>query len=141
MRQSDETIFPASPDNVSLTSNWLVGVIDDPRQAEQAERELLQAGFPRDQVLLLRADEALQRLHAKDEQRGPLGWLLKAVADVTSDVGEYETKYADEARAGHAIINAQVSEQDRMERARQIIGAHGGHYLKHFGDWVISDLS
>ncbi|HEU0025513.1 MAG TPA: hypothetical protein VFQ25_00215 [Ktedonobacterales bacterium] len=141
MRQSDETMFPASPDNVNLTSNWLVGVIDDPQQAEQAERELLQVGFSRDHVLLLRGDEATQRLRTKDEQRGPLGWLLKVVSDVTSDVGEYEAKYADEARAGHAIINVQVSEQDRMERARQIIDAHGGHYLKHFGDWVISDLS
>lgn len=59
MRQSDETMFPASTDNVNLTSNWLVGVIDDPQQAEQAERELLEAGFPRDHVLLLHPDDAL----------------------------------------------------------------------------------
>jgi hypothetical protein len=141
MRQPDDTVFPASTDNINLTTNWLVGVIDDPRQAEQAERELLRSGFSREHVLLLHPDEALHRLRAKDEQRGPLGWLLKVVSDVTSDVGEYQAKYADEAKAGHSIINVQASEEDRMERARQIIDAHGGHYLKHFGDWVISDLS
>ncbi len=141
MSQSDETLFPAAPDNVNLTTNWLVGVVDEPRQADLAERDLLEAGFPREDVLLLRADEAIQRLHAKDERRGALGWLLKAVSDITSDVGEYQGKYAEEARAGHAIINVQVSEPDQIERARQIIDAHGGHYIKHFGGWVISDLS
>jgi hypothetical protein len=141
MANSDETMFPAAPDNLNQPSNWLVGVIDDPQQAEAAERELLAAGFARDDVLLLQGPEALQRLQARDERRGPLGWVMKAVADIVTDAGMFEDAYADEARAGHAILNLQVSEQNQIERARDIVAAHGGHYIKHFGSWVISDLS
>jgi len=141
MANADETLFPASPDNVNKTSNWLVGVIDDPQQAEQAQRALLQAGFSQENVLLLHGDDALQRLNAKDEKRGPMGWMMKVVSDIVTDASAFEDSYVDEAKNGHSIINVQVSEQDQMGRARQIIADHGGHYIKHFGDWVITDLS
>lgn len=141
MGHSDETMFPAAPDNLNQPSNWLVAVIDDPRKAEEAERALIKAGFAQDDVLLLHGQEALQRLRDRDERRGPLGWVMKAIADVVTDAGTFEDKYAAEANAGHAIINLQVSDQDQIERAREIIVAHGGHYIKHFGDWAITDLS
>lgn len=141
MAQSDETMFPAAADNLDQSSNWMVGVIDDPQQAEQAQRDLVQAGFPQDGVLLLHGQEALQRMRAKDEQRGPLGWVHKAVASIATDASAFQDNYADEANAGHTIVNVHVSEQDQMERARQILVAHNAHYIKHFGTWVVSDLS
>lgn len=141
MSKSDDRMFPAAADNVHQSSNWLVGVIDDPQQAQQAEVALLQAGFSEDSTLLLHGHETLKRLRAKDEQRGPLGWAMKALSALTSDTREFEDNYAAEARAGHAILSLRVSDEEDMERARQLMAAHGAHYIKHYGTWVVTDLT
>ena len=141
MSQSDETLFPAAADNLNQSHNWLVGVIDQPQRAEQAVQALRQAGFAEDDVLLLHGPDALRRLEAKDEQRGVLGWAHKAVALIVTDAGAFEGAYAQEASAGHSIINVHTAERPDIERARDVLAAHGAHYIKHFGPWAITNLS
>lgn len=140
MSHSDETLFPPAADNLNQSSNWLVGVIDDPRAAEQAIQALYAAGFAQDDVLLLSGPEALKRLEAKDEQRGPLGWAHKAVANIVTDAGDFEDNYAQEASAGHSIINVHAEEHVDIDRARDVLTQYGAHYVKHFGPWTITDL-
>ncbi len=141
MSQSEDTLFPAAADNLGQSHNWLVGVIDQPQQAERAVQALRQAGFAEEDVLLLHGPDTLQRLEAKDEQRGVLGWTHKAVAQIVSDAGSFEGAYAQEASAGHSIINVHTAEKPDIERARAVLAQHGAHYIKHFGPWTISDLS
>ena len=140
MSQPDETLFPPSVDELAPSPNWLVGVIDDPRQAEQAERDLIGAGFPLEDVLLLHGPEAVQRLRGKDEQRGLLGSVMKAIASIVTDAAAFQDHYAAEAEAGHALINLRVKEEGQIERARQIMVAHGAHYIKHFGALAVTNL-
>ncbi|HEX8994980.1 MAG TPA: hypothetical protein VF812_03005 [Ktedonobacterales bacterium] len=140
MSDSEETLFPAAADNLDQSSNWLVGVIDDPTEAEQAAQALRSAGFAEHDVLLLHGPEALKRLEAKDEQRGPLGWAHKAVANVVTDAGAFERDYTQEASAGHSIINVHAAEHEDIERAKAVLEWHGAHYMKHFSPWTITDF-
>ncbi len=141
MSESEETLFPAAADNLDQTSNWLVGVIDSPEVAEQAIQALLQAGFNQDDVLLTHGPDALRRLEAKDEKRGPLGWVHKAVANIVTDAGAFQDTYATEASAGHSIINIHTDDEAYIKRGHDILKQHGAHYIKHFGPWTITDLS
>jgi hypothetical protein len=141
MSEDKDTLFPPAADTLDQSSNWLVGVIDDPKMAEQAARALAQAGFAQEDVLLLHGPEALKRIEAKDEQRGPLGWAHKAMANIVTDAGSFEAKYAKEASAGHSIINIHTGDDSYIERGRAVLAKYGAHYIKHFGPWTIADLS
>lgn len=140
MADTEDTLFPPAADNLDQSSNWLVAVIDAPALAERAVQALLDAGFSPDDVLLLHGPEALRRLEAKDEQRGPLGWAHKALANVVTDASAFEDSYAQEATAGHSIINVQVAEPEGIARATEVLQAYDAHYVKHFGPWVITDM-
>jgi len=141
MSEDKETLFPPAADNLDQSSNWLVGVIDDPKMAEQAARALIQAGFAQEDVLLLSGPEALKRIEAKDEQRGPLGWAQKAMAHIVTDASSFEANYAKEASAGHSIVNIHTGDDHYIERGRAVLEQYGAHYIKHFGPWTIADLS
>jgi len=140
MANTDDTLFPAAADNLDQSSNWLVGVIDEPMMAERAVRALIEAGFSADDVLLLHGPEALSRLEAKDEQRGPLGWLHKAIANVVTDAGTFEGAYMREASAGHSIINVQVADPENIELATAVLKSYEARDVKHYGTWVITDM-
>ena len=140
MSQNEETLFPPAADNLDQSSNWLVGVIDDPHMAERAVQALLNAGFNQQDILLLHGPEALKRLEAKDEQRGPLGWAHKALASVVTDASAFESDYAREASAGHSIINVHTDDAEYIERGTAVLKEHGAHYIKHFGPWTITDI-
>lgn len=141
MSEDKETLFPPAADNLNQPSNWLVGVIDDPKMAQRAVQALLHAGFAQEDVLLLDGPEALKRIEARDEQRGPLGWAQKAMANIVTDAGTFEERYAHEASAGHSIINIHTGDDQYIERGRAILEQFGAHYIKHFGPWTIEDLS
>lgn len=141
MSDTENTLFPPAADNLNQSSNWLVGVINDPAMAEQAVQALLKAGFAQQDVLLLHGPEALQRIEARDEQRGPLGWAHKAMANIVTDASSFETNYAKEASAGHSIVNVHTGDDAYIERGRAVLEQYGAHYIKHFGPWTIEDLS
>ena len=147
MSQNEDTLFPAAADNLDQSSNWLVGVIDDPQMAEQAVVALINAGFNQQDVLLLHGPEMLKRLDAKDEQRGPLGWAHKALASVVTDASTCDRRqhirervYAREASAGHSIVNVHTNDPEYVERGTAVLTKHGAHFIKHFGPWTITDL-
>jgi hypothetical protein len=141
MSDTEDTLFPPAADNLDQSANWLVGVIDDPTMAKRAVQALLQAGFAREDVLLLDGPEALKRVEAKDEQRGPLGWAHKAIASVVTDASSFEEMYVQEASAGHSIINIHTDDETYIDRGSAVLKQHGAHYIKHFGPWTITDLS
>lgn len=140
MSQNEDTLFPAAADNLDQSSNWLVGVIDDPQMAEQSVVALTDAGFNQQDVLLLHGPEALKRLEAKDEHRGPLGWAHKALASVVTDASTFESDYAREASAGHSIVNVHTDDPEYVELGTAVLTEHGAHLIKHFGPWTITDL-
>jgi hypothetical protein len=141
MPPTEDTFFPPAADNLDQPANWLSGVIDDPRMAEQAVQALYSAGFAKDDVLLLHGPDALKRMEAKDEQRGLLGWAHKAISSVLTDASSVENTYVQEAAAGHSIINIHAENEDEIERARAVLADHQAHYIKHFGQWTITHLS
>ncbi len=135
-----DPLFPPATGDVSQSSDWIVGVIDDSRIAQQAVQALLDAGFAEQDVVLLTGPEAIERLQAKEEQRGPLGWVRKAVASVVTDAEYYESAYVAEAKSGHAILNIHSDDPNWISRATAVLKRYDAHNVKHYGSWVITDL-
>jgi hypothetical protein len=141
MSEQPETLFPPMADAPGHGSNWLVAVIDTPRAGARAVKALQKDGFKQQDILLLSGPEALKRMAAKDEQRGPMGWAFKAVARVATDATYFQDMYTREAEEGHSIISIHTADPDAIEHARDILVSCGARHLKHFGPWTITDLS
>jgi len=137
---AEETHFPAASDNLTQTQDWLVGVIDNPQDAERATQALYDAGFAQGDVMTLHGPAAVQRLNAKDEQRNIVSKVYSTLTNTLSDAGRFEGDYANEAHAGHSVMNVHVVEPDRVEQARQILAAHNAHTLRYFSRWNIIGL-
>ncbi|HEX8982978.1 MAG TPA: hypothetical protein VF792_09430 [Ktedonobacterales bacterium] len=139
-QEERDPLFPPATGDVSQSADWIVGVIDNLSVAQQAERALLDAGFADTDVVLLSGPEAIHRLQVKEEQRGPLGWVRKAFASVTTDADYFESAYEEHANAGHAIINIHSDDPNWISRATAILKRYDAHNVKHYGPWVITDL-
>ncbi|MEO7001120.1 MAG: hypothetical protein ABI068_04910 [Ktedonobacterales bacterium] len=137
---AEETHFPAASDNLSQQQDWLIGVIDDPQDAERATQALYDAGFAHENVMTLHGPDAVQRLNAKEDQRNVVNKLYSTLTNTLTDAGRFEEDYAAEARAGHTIMNVHVVEPDRIELARQILAAHNAHTIRHYGRWNITGI-
>ncbi|HLY31498.1 MAG TPA: hypothetical protein VKQ36_10745 [Ktedonobacterales bacterium] len=132
---------PAVPDALTQTSDWVVGVVDDPAEATRAYQALCDAGFAESDLLLLHGADAVQAFQDKVEHENPLMRLLHSIIGQGNDVSSFEQDYRDEASMGHSILNVYAPDPEAVARARQLIEAYGGHRLKHYGRWVISQLS
>lgn len=141
MSEHPETLFPPMADTPGQGSNWLVAVIDTPRAGARAVKALEKDGFRPEDILLLSGPEALKRMAARNEQRGPMGWAYKVVARVATDATYFQDIYVREAEDGHSIINVHTADPDAIEHGRDILIHCGAHFLKHFGPWAITDLS
>lgn len=136
-----DTLLPPAADSLGHGSNWLVAVIDTPRAGERAVKDLTKAGFASKDILLLSGPEALRRMRASDDQRGPLGWAYKALARIVTDASYFQDMYLREAEEGHSIVNVHTEDTADIERGRDILERLGAHHVKHFGPWTVTDLS
>jgi len=139
---TDNTIFPAAiSETFNQSTDWLVGVIDEPATAERALADLRAAGFADDGVSLLHGPDAVAMFGAKHDQQGPLRRILSQIIGQGNDASALAEDYEAEARLGHSLINVYAPKEEQVARAQQIIEANGGHRIHYYGRWVITQLS
>lgn len=109
---------------------WIVAVIHERAQAEQAAEELRAAGFADEDVRLFSGAEVLELDRAFNEQRS-LGQRLGGL--LPSDQGAAQQEYLDEARRGRHFVLVHASGPE-MERPRAILASHRAHVMRHYGE-------
>lgn len=119
-------------------TDYVIAVIDDPEQARQAADELRRAGCSPEQVGLFTGEQVLANHQAYLRQRN----LLERVeALFASDEGEALQGYLEAAEAGASFIAVHTPDVQDVERYRGILTQHHAHAIKHYGKWVLTDLS
>jgi hypothetical protein len=129
-----------TPAGVPYPTDYLVGAINDPQEAERAVQDLEAAGFAQDDIVLLRAGEVIQNMRVKEQHRGFFEQMLYPLERWNTQEGLHAGRYEQEALKGHAIVHVYTPEEDQMRRARDILQRHGAHELKHYGKWAIEDF-
>jgi hypothetical protein len=115
-------------------TNQLMGVIDDPAVAERAVDALLAAAFrPADVTLMTPASE----------QQPPRPWtrIVRIFQFMSMDQGPDFHYYEAAVREGRAVVTVRVRGRARMEEARDILQAHGAHFLNYFGRFQTEEIS
>lgn len=138
--QMEHTPFPPASHTLGERVNWVIGVIDDPAEADRAMQAARQAGFAERDLLVFHGGEALAEKQVKDEVRNPLERAFAAVAETMTDPGAYEDAYLAEASRGHSLVNIHTNTQEQIERALAVLKRHHAHLIKHFGRWATTEL-
>ncbi|MGH2515464.1 MAG: hypothetical protein ACRDHP_07395 [Ktedonobacterales bacterium] len=138
MSNPEETPFPPAAHRLGESASWVVGVIDNPDEAQRAKQAALDAGYTEQDVVLLHGSDAINLAQAKTQQNPVTrvyAWLARAI----TDPGTAEQEYVEEARQGHSLLSIRAEEPDEVDRAVQLLDRFHAHRVKHFGQWVLTD--
>jgi ABC-type branched-subunit amino acid transport system substrate-binding protein len=115
----------------------LVAVIDERPAAERAVQALKDNGVPDSDVDLVDGAWFAQAARSAVQNRG----VVKRLAHLLpTDESLLARRYVDEAEQQHVIIVVHAPSQDDVERAREILAAHGAREMHHYERRVIRDL-
>ena len=138
--EMEQTPFPPASHTLGERANWVIGVIDEPAEADRAAQAARAAGFADGDVLVFHGREALAEKEIKEEGRNPVQRAFAAVAETMTEPGAYEDAYLAEARAGHSLVNLHAAKPEEVERALDVLARHHAHLVKQFGRWTTTEL-
>lgn len=118
---------------ITYPTQRLLGVVDDPDRAMAAADAIVASGVGRDDVEVLVGAAGRERLGRLGPPPNVLSRVVRAFQylsmDQLPDVLMYEAALDD----GRAVVAVRVARRERMLRVRDVLVAHGGHFLNHFG--------
>ena len=120
--------------------DYVVSVVDDLDEAEQAAEALRQAGFPAADVRLFRSEEIVGALRAIAANRNVFQRIGAAIQRELTEEGAANKDYDADALAGRHILTVLAAEPDEIERARKVLVEHGARRIMHYKRWTITDL-
>lgn len=126
-------------DGVHYPTNYLVAILQDAHEAEQAAQALRDAGFA--DVVVFPGQQALQAIEANEEKESPLRRSWERQSLEMEDETDSRQRYLEALRRGHAIVLVYAPQQAQEELAEGILKAHRAHALKFFGRWTITDIT
>lgn len=136
-----DTPFAPAAHRLGEDPDWVVGVIDDPLEADRVFEDALAAGFSEDSIVVLSGQNAVDVADQKEAEGNALQRLYAHITRYATDPGNAERDYRDEATQGHAIVSIRAGHSGQIATAQQVLANHGGHRIKHFGKWTMTDLA
>jgi hypothetical protein len=118
----------------------VVAVIDDPDQAHRAEAALHASGIPADDSDVLEPTWILAARRDIERRGGWPGRLAARLSTLASDDARYIQSDWREAERGHALVVVHAPTAAVVEQVRQVLRAHGGHGMRHYGRLVVTEL-
>ena len=119
----------------------LLAVFDTPAEADAAVEALTNAGIERATIERFEgaADAAL--FDASGRRHGLRGRLYRLIefswADQAPDFAWYEAAL----REGRIVLSVRVRGQEPLKQTADILLAHGGHFINHFGWFETQELA
>ena len=118
----------------------LVGVIDDPTQAQVARQRLVELGIPMADIEVLVGEAGAQRL----DSTGEGGWrqrILRLSQYITTDQSTDLVMYDAALRDGRAVIGVHLVDKALKPRATQMLVEAGAYLLSFFGRLQTEEIS
>ena len=138
MAQAYSPKFPQTVSGSLYPRNYVVAVIDDMWEAEQAAQAFLDAGYSVRDIRLMRSSEALERIEELEHGRNWLQRFLSSFQGTTDETGAQVYKF--EAEKGHHILHIHAISPQEVEQIRDILEVYHAHTIKYFGTWSVEDL-
>ena len=116
-------------------------MFDSRAEAEAAVAALAAAGFDPARIELFAGPDDAAAFDSSGRRRGIAGRLYRIVefswADQAPDFAWYEAAVRD----GRVVLSVRVRGQRQVRTAADIVLAHGGHFVNHFGWFETQELA
>jgi len=115
-----------TPDGTNYPADHVLALLDSQDIGAETEKALVAAGFAQDDIVLFNGQEALQDIQARETL---LSRFNHALHRLDEDKGLGREVYMNGLRAGKTLLMVYATDDASIERARDILIAHGGHKL------------
>jgi hypothetical protein len=119
----------------------MLAVFDTAAESEAAVEALTAAGFEPGEIERFQGPDDAAAFDASGRRRGLRGRLYRLIefswADQAPDFAWYEAA----VREGRVVLSVRVRGQRRLRQAADIVLAHGGHFVNHFGWFETQELA
>lgn len=119
----------------------LLAVFDSRAEADAAVEALTTAGIDPTRIELFEGPDDATAFDASGHRRGLRGRLYRIIefswADQAPDFAWYEAA----VREGRVVLSVRARGQRPVRSASDIVQAHGGHFVNHFGWFETQDLA
>jgi hypothetical protein len=136
LMQAHDEKFPQSASGSLYPTHYVVGVIDDVREAERAEQAFRNAGYDSSTLRLFGGREAVEKAQELEAQKNWVQHLLSGFQNAPE-----ATSYQQEAQRGHNILNVRANSHQEVEHIRDLLVQFHAHMITFFGPWSVEDLS
>ncbi|MFL5779304.1 MAG: hypothetical protein ACJ761_10210 [Chloroflexota bacterium] len=125
---------------IDYPTNQLLAVVDDPTRAAALVAELRQAGFPAEDVVILRGIEGAERIDGMGASNGLTARLRRLFAFTLMDQLPDFVLYERALRDGRAVIAVRARRDEQKRRAHAILRASGSHFANYYGRFATEEL-
>ena len=126
---------------ITYPTQRLLGVVDDPDRAMAAADAIVASGIGRDDVEVLVGAAGRERLGRLGPPPNVLSRVVRAFQYLSMDQLPDFLMYEAALDDGRAVVAVRVARRERMLRIRDVLVAHGGHFLNHFGRLWTEELT
>ena len=126
---------------ITYPTQRLLGVVDDPDRAMAAADAIVASGVGRDDVEVLVGAAGRERLGRLRPPPNVLSRVVRAFQYLSMDQLPDFLMYEAALDDGRAVVAVRVARRERMLRVRDVLVAHGGHFLNHFGRLWTEELT
>lgn len=126
---------------ITYPTQRLLGVVDDPDRAIAAADAIVASGIGRDDVEVLVGAAGRERLGRLGPPPNVLSRVVRAFQYLSMDQLPDFLMYEAALDDGRAVVAVRVARRERMLRIRDVLVAHGGHFLNHFGRLWTEELT
>ena len=120
--------------------NHLIGVLDDPDEAQAAVQGILeQEGLREQDVELLVGRAGELRLDFTGERHGLLARLRREVQGLTDEYS-YVRRYELELARGHLVLLVATRHEEQGRRICHLLRGHGGHFIHYYGPLIVESF-
>ena len=138
--EAHERTFPLMRPGAVYPKHYLMAVIDNVKEAEEAVQSLQNMGIPPEDIRLFEGHEVIEYAEHTERTRSLGSRLADVLQAVTSDEDTHILIYVEEALRGHTLLNVYVPKPEQVEQVKDILAAHHARTIKYFGRWAITVL-
>ncbi len=126
---------------ITYPTNRLLAVFDHRVQADAAVRQLLDEGFAAADVELISGATGRAQLRRLGPERGPFAGFIRMFQFITMDQMPDFPTYEAAIATGHAILAVRVRGTHRVNAARRVARAAGGHFINYYGRFATEEMT
>jgi hypothetical protein len=127
-------------DFIYYPTDKVVGIIDDPDDAEAALSDLEVAGFTAEEIEVLTGEEGAHRIDPTGRKHGVLPRIVRCIQKLGNYESDHVTRHEQELLAGHFGIGVTAKKEEDREKVRDILKSHNGHFINFYGKWAMQRL-